>query len=116
MPNGGAPPKKDLVLVHSPTEDGNGVRVIRSRREQLEVGEMRPLEEGRPIQGEVVRLTKRPELPVLFDAETIVEAPAAAPRPTESRTSGPPQVASSAYRRNWDAIWSRTRSKRQSLN
>jgi hypothetical protein len=107
--------KKDLVLVHSRTDDGAGVRILRTRQEQLEVGELRPLEEGRPIQGEVVKLSPRPELPALFDAETLLEAPAPAASPTEARgAAGPPQVASAAYRKNWDAIWNRPR--RQTLN
>ncbi len=80
---------------------------------------MRPLEEGRPIHGEVVKLTPRVELPCLFDAETELAAPEAskpvgsaaaakAAVPEERGTSaGPAQVASDSYRRNWDTIWKR---------
>jgi hypothetical protein len=98
---------KDLVLAVTTTEDGDGLKVLRRRRDTVEVGEMRRLEEGRPVHGEVVRLSPRPELPVLFDAETVMEAPATSKG--ESR-AGPAQVASDRYRKNWDAIW-RRRSK-----
>ena len=107
---------KDVVLVHSPTEDGNGVNVVRARQQGLELGTMRPLTEGRPIHGEVVKLTPRSEMPLLYDVET--ELPQAGQEETvkdasaseakESRgSSGPAQVASESYRRNWDAIWKR---------
>ncbi len=113
-----AVPKKpeDVVLVHSPTPDGDGVNVVRARRQGLELGTMRPLTEGRPIHGEVVKLTPRSEMPMLYDVET--ELPpaggeeavkdASASEAKESRgSSGPAQVASDSYRRNWDAIWKR---------
>ena len=107
---------KDLVLVHGPSPDGNGVNVLRARNQRLEVGTMRPLQHGRPIHGEVVKLTPRPETPMLFDAETEIEAPVsnkaeagASPTGDEHRgtSAGPAQVASDEYRRNWDAIWKR---------
>ena len=108
---------KDLVLVHSPTPDGAGVNVLRARNESLEVGTMRPLEQGRPIHGEVVRLTPREEMPYLYDAETEFvskedgsaapeKKPGVAPQARAAAT-GPAQVASDSYRRNWDAIWKR---------
>jgi len=113
---------KDLVLVHSPTADGVGVNVLRARKEGLEVGTMRPLEHGRPIHGEVVNLTPRAEMPHLYDAETEFAAPegqnvAAEGKPAEApadrtATTGPAQVASDSYRRNWDAIWKRPATKR----
>jgi hypothetical protein len=78
---------------------------------------MRPLEQGRPIHGEVVRLTPRDEMPHLYDAETEFvskEGPGAGPEKKSSdvpqpraAATGPAQVASDTYRRNWDAIWKR---------
>jgi hypothetical protein len=128
---------KDLVLIHGRTKDGAGLGVLRARDERLEIGTMRPLEEGKPIHGEVVKLTPRPEMPLLFDAETqfsslsslsspsalsAPEAPTAetdaAPQSRELAAAagvGPPQVASEAYRKNWDAIWKRPASKRDKL-
>ena len=117
---------KDLVLVHSATDDG-GVNVLRARDERLEVGTMRPLEDGRPIQGEVVKLKQRPEMPNLFDAETqfvseaapttdtAAKAPQSLPaRTTDTRgtSAGPAQVASDTYRKNWDTIWKPRQAKR----
>lgn len=104
---------KDLVLVQGPAIDGNGVTVLRAREERLELGTMRPLEQGRPIHGEVVKLTPRPELPYLFDAETQLTVAASTAEgadksePSESRgtSAGPAQVASATYRKNWDAIY-----------
>jgi hypothetical protein len=115
------PPRKskDLVLVHGRTKDGTGLGVLRARDERLEMGTMRPLEEGKPIHGEVVKLTPRAEMPLLFDAETQFVAPEAiAPKSTSDNAvvvAGPPQVASDAYRKNWDAIWKRPPSKRDKL-
>jgi hypothetical protein len=109
---------RDIVLVHSPTADGSGVNVLRAREQRLEVGTMRPLEEGRPLHGEVVKLTARPEQPYLFDAETQFASPeatrsgsdVAGPRASaelRGTAVGPAQVASDSYRKNWDTIWKR---------
>lgn len=109
---------KDVVLVHSPTPDGAGVNVLRARNEGLEIGTMRPLEHGRPIHGEVVKLTPRAEMPMLYDVETefsSTESSAPAEKADRATTasadraapSGPAQVASESYRKNWDTIWKR---------
>ena len=125
---------KDLLLVKGPTEDGTGVRVIRARPERLELGTMKPLQDGRPIDGEVVRVNPHPECPYLYEVETEYSSQGAegsdrtgstadSPRKTEgsapsapSRNAGPPKVASEAYRRNWDAIWNRQSRRRPVLN
>jgi hypothetical protein len=91
--------REDMVFIHSPSESGEGYRVIRKREDQIEVGEIRPVEEGRPLHGDVVRLRPREEHDRLFDVEVLVEAP------RELRRSGPAQVATDAYRSNWDAIF-----------
>jgi hypothetical protein len=59
----------DVVLMHGPTQDGEGARVIRARPGRLDAGEVRPMREGRPLAagGEVVRLEQRPNAPALFD-------------------------------------------------
>jgi hypothetical protein len=101
---------KDVVLVHGVTEDGQGLSVIRKREDKLEHGVVHPLENGKPIHGEVVRLTPRAECPLVCDVEVTVPAPAAqvASRDTPSvPRKGPAQVASERYRENWDAIWKR---------
>jgi hypothetical protein len=34
---------EDVVFVHSPVEDGEGVRVVRKRKDTIELGEIRPV-------------------------------------------------------------------------
>ena len=63
---------EDVVLLHSPTESGDGIRVVRKRKDSIELGELRPMKEGQPIHGEVVRLTQRAESERLFDCEVMV--------------------------------------------
>ena len=123
------PSAADLALIHGVTEDGEGLRIIRRRGETLEAGAVRPLREGRPIQGELVKLRPRPEFPLLCDVEVELPVRALSPpqasegRPAQSRARetpgplegapqhpprsgrGPAQVASELYRRNWDVIW-----------
>lgn len=99
-------PKDDVVVVHSRTEDGEGVNVLRKRGDELSLGVVRPLEEGKPLLGDVVKLKPREEHPALFDVETEV----ALPKPTRS-APGPSRVSSSEYRRGWDSLWGRKRRK-----
>lgn len=101
-PDGSSPPaerpleQRDLVLLHSRSE--TGVRVIRSRAGNLEIGELRAMREGQPISGEVVRLAPT-DKESLYEVEVVLEA-----RPERGR-SGPAQVATAAYRAQWDAIF-----------
>ena len=104
------PGTQDVVLVHGVTEDGQGLSVIRKRDDKLEHGVVHPLENGKPIHGEVVRLTPRPECPLVCDVEVTMPAPAAQASARDTPSSprkGPAQVASARYRDNWDAIWKR---------
>jgi hypothetical protein len=90
--------KKDIVVLGGPTDDGKGTRVVRLKEESISVGEVRALEEGKPITGEVVKLTPVQER--VCSVETLY-AP-----PQESRsTNKPAQVANNAYRKGWDAIF-----------
>lgn len=115
----------DVVLVHGVSEDGKSLAVLRARNNTLEAGVVRALADGEPLAGEVVKLTPRPECPVVCDVEVAVPAGAlTAPRgsdaPTQRaatsarvpaparelpRRTGPAQVATPTYRDNWDAIW-----------
>lgn len=100
--------KTDVALIHGRTADGEGLRILRQREERLEVGEVRPLKEGRTIQGEVVRLQPRRNFPLLCDVTVELEAQAGADSAAPVRgKSGPAQVATDAYRANWDAIFGR---------
>jgi hypothetical protein len=101
-------PAGDVVVIHGVTDDGRGYKVLRARDGELEAGAVKPLEQGKPIHGEVVRLKPREQCPLICDVE--VDIPKPEPTTTEQeraiRGKGPAQVASEAYRRNWDAIWS----------
>jgi len=88
-----------VLYVHSPTESGGGYHVIRQREERIEVGELRPMREGMPLSGELVKLIPRAESDRLFDVDVLYA--------TEKRSEdgGPAQVATDSYRRNWDKIF-----------
>jgi hypothetical protein len=91
-----------MVFVYGKSEDGRSYGVIRRRGSEVQAGTMRPLEEGKPIHGEVVRLKPREESPALFDVEVQHEGADGA------RTRGrPAKVASDQYRRGWESIWSK---------
>ena len=89
----------DVVLLGPPTADGAGVHVLRAREERVEIGELRALEEGRPIAGEVVALAPRKDNPRVCDV-TESYAPS---RPHK----GPAMVATAAYREGWDEIFAK---------
>lgn len=95
---------RDVALVIDRTEDRGGYRILRRRHpdSEVELGTIRPLEEGRPIEGEVVSLRPREDVPFAYDVKTELEAPTSSRRFTED---GPAQIATEQYRRGWDAIW-----------
>lgn len=107
-PKSGTPPR-DIALLGGPTERGDGVHIVRLRDGQVEVGQLRAAEEGKPILGESVRLHPRAEHPRLVEVETLARGPLAAKanarvEPTAT-AKGPPKVASDAYRTGWESIF-----------
>jgi hypothetical protein len=97
------PTKQDVLFVHSPAEEGEGFRVIRKRDDTIEVGEIRNVQEGRPVHGDLVKLKPRTEHDRLFDVEVLatreeMQSPALG-------HAGPARVTSEAYRTNWEAIF-----------
>lgn len=104
------------MLIHGVSEDGESFAVLRARDDRLEAGVVRKVKDGESLHGELLRLTPRPESPLVCDVEVQYAPPAAAavqdaeagathaPRLTHG---GPAQVATSSYRANWDAIWSK---------
>jgi hypothetical protein len=94
----------DVALIFDRTEDAEGYRVLRRRAaaSEIEMGTIRPLKEGRPIDGEVLSLSARQDVPFLYDVKTELPDPRAGSRPT---SDGPPQIATEEYRRGWEAIW-----------
>lgn len=101
---------EDVALVCGVSEDGQGVEVIRKRGDRLETGTVRRLEAGKPIHGEVVRLRPRPQAPFLCDVEVeFTPREQRGERETLAANSGPAQVATESYRKNWDAVYGRGR-------
>jgi hypothetical protein len=84
----------DIVVPRAPTDDGKGLKVVRLREREIGLGELRPLEDGKPIAptSEIVQLARRDDLPA-WDVKVLVER------------SGPAQVATAAYRDHWDATF-----------
>jgi len=110
MPDDGQPAARpdDVVLLGGPTDDGEGVRVLRARGQagSVEVGEVRPMKEGKPLTGgEVVKLVPRAESPRVCDVEVLakVSPPSGAPAP--GPRVGPAQVATQEYRDSWERIF-----------
>ena len=97
------PPAKDIVLLGPPTADGAGVHVLRARNEGIEAGELRGLQEGRPITGEVVTLQPRKDNPRLCDVKSSYSPPGAAT--LQLGHKGPAKVATEAYREGWDEVF-----------
>jgi hypothetical protein len=99
-----------------PTDDGEGARVLRARPGRIDAGEVRPIREGRPLTGggEVVRLERRADAPAMFDVrvECVVPAPVTSSQ-TKRAEGGPAQVATRAYRDNWELTFG---SRRHALN
>lgn len=120
---------RDTLLIHGVSEDGDSFAVLRAREDRVEAGIVRKVKDGESLHGELLRLTPRPESPLLCDVEVQYAPPTSgasdvrareqtgAPAPDGAEASaqrfrklthgGPAQVATSDYRANWDAIWSR---------
>lgn len=96
------PSKEDVVVIGPPTPDGAGANVLRLREGRMEAGQIRSLEQGKPIVGEVVTLRPREEAPNVCDVQVEHDA-----TPPKKETNRPAQVATANYRQNWDAIWKR---------
>lgn len=112
--DGDAPkPMRDVVFVHGPNERGDGVRVLRKREDAIELGELREAKEGKPIHGDLVKLTQRREHERLFDVETVVKREEVK---ALAGGHGPPQVASDRYRSGWDAIFGAKPEERDDVN
>lgn len=105
----------DVAIVCGVSDDGQGVDIIRKRGERLEAGTVRRLEQGKPIHGEVVRLRPRERFPMVCDVEVEMPAPGQSGG-AASATGRPAQVATETYRKNWDAIYGRSKKPGSLLN
>ncbi len=114
---GGAEKKReDVVLLAGPTADQRGVMVLRKRDDRVELGEVRPVEQGKSLAGDLVKLVPRANQPRICDVETTFSAEerlamaGKAERGTDRMVTrrahqGPPQVATQRYRDNWSTIY-----------
>jgi hypothetical protein len=99
----------DVVLLTGPTEDGEGIRVVRARGDKLDAGEVRPLKEGKPLlAGEIVKLAPRPGRPRVCDVHVLAKVEDSMPSAEPARSKGPPKVATEAYRESWERIFGPT--------
>ena len=103
----------DVALLHAPTDDGEGARVLRLRKGELYAGEVRPAREGQPIDHhEVVRLKPLGPDARLCEVE-VLHAPSARPEgPARRGSQGPVQIATESYRRNWGQVFGASRANR----
>jgi hypothetical protein len=105
-----SPESFDVVMIHGKTDDGGGAKVLRARPGRLDAGEVRPMQDGKPLgSGEIVRLERRAGdegAPALFDVhvEHELEAPVAV-----RTTDKPAQVATREYRESWERTFGRRR-------
>jgi hypothetical protein len=90
---------EDVVYVYEQSSPGE-YGVIRHRDERLELGKLSAARDGQPIHGQLVRLSPRDDGERLFDVEVLHDA-----RPPPRTASGPPQVATQAYRAHWERIF-----------
>ena len=98
--------KDDVVLIHGRSDDG-ALQILRKKGDELSAGELRPMQEGKPIEGDVLKLRPRKETPLVCDVEEEVKIP----RP-HGATKKPAKVASDRYRAGWEKLWGRrTRAK-----
>lgn len=89
---------EDIVLIQGPTEDGQGVRALRSRPGRLDMTELRAAKKDESSDDlEIVRLHPRKNAPLVCDV-TVVSSPLVS-------HSGPPRVTSVTYRRRWDSVF-----------
>jgi hypothetical protein len=105
-----------VVVLGPPTADGDGVHVLRAQGERLEAGELRTIKEGRPITGEIVSLAPRADNPRVLDVKESWRPPPS-PVIAAGPKKGPAQVASQAYRDNYEEIFGApSKAKRSELN
>jgi hypothetical protein len=112
--------RNDALLIHSVSEDGETMAVLRAREDRVEAGLVRPVKAGQPLRGELLKLTPRPEFPLLCDVEVqvpdgVINASGGSDAPAPTGRSGPAQVATDSYRENWDAIWRKPKTSKKAL-
>jgi len=103
-PSGDRKEGDDVVFIHGVDEQRRELHVLRKKGDEFGLGVVRPVEEGRPVSGDIVRLKPRPKLPMICDVEEILPLPAP-PGPGGRLHAGPPRVSTEAYRRGWELVF-----------
>lgn len=104
---------EDVALIVGTDEERKAIEVLRKRGARIEGGLLRAAEPGRPVMGDLVRLKPRPEIPILYDVETVYEFERTPPADVEAPPSrstghpGPARVVTDAYRRGWERVFGR---------
>lgn len=93
-------------MVGAVSDDGKRALVLRKKGDELSMGELAPLEAGKPITGEVVSLSQREEHPALYDVKSEYVPP-------QRDTVGPARVSTKSYRDGWDSLWGQKGRKRR---
>lgn len=107
MPKNTKDESQDVVLIEGPTDDGKGLRAIRSRPGRLDMTELRAVKENQGVNDqEIVRLHPRKNAPFICDVTVLRHHPDGdETQPTENRSNGPLKVSTRAYRKNWDTVF-----------
>jgi len=101
---------RDVLFAYGKTEAGDGYRVVRSRENRLEIGELRELSQHKPIHGDLVKLSPVEGVDKLYDVEVLLES-------AKTRTTtGPPRVSNALYRERWEDIFGGEPSDPSELN
>jgi hypothetical protein len=96
------PADADVVVLRGPTQDGEGVEVLRARNGDVETGELRTVRPGASVKGvEIVRLVAREGSPLIWNVKVEYDGRARA-------GAGPAKVSSRAYREGWDSIFGKS--------
>jgi hypothetical protein len=100
------PDDADVVVLRGPTQDGEGVEVLRARNGNVEAGEMRAVRPGASIKGvEIVRLLAREGSPMVWNVKVEYDGREKGTEGCARDGHGPAKVSSRAYRDGWDAIF-----------
>ncbi len=103
MGSAGEKRSEDQALVLGIDPDRSETFILRRRGKKVETGIVRPLQEGKPILGDIVRLKPHPEFPPLCEVETLLKHPD--PPAQSPHRAGPPMVSTEAYRRGWEQVF-----------
>ncbi|HEY2900221.1 MAG TPA: hypothetical protein VGL59_06580 [Polyangia bacterium] len=108
----------DVAVICGRTDDQEGFQILRRRAKDqpVEMGTLRPLREGKNIDGEVISLKPRADYPFVCDVKVELASPNPERAGVEDAPSGPAQVASEDYRRGWDAVWGHRTGRAEKVN